>query len=348
MAPKLFITGSTGYIGGDFLYLVSQQHSDWEITCLVRNSDKGAKVAAAYPKVRLIYGDLDAVETIEEAAANADIVYHFANCDHEPSAQAIARGLARRNGDGPGYWIHTSGTLILGTETIALADYGTRLDKVFDDGDHVQELLSHPDEAAHRNVDKIVLASYSDKVRTAIVCPPTIYGPGRGPDNTRSLQVYKATEAFLKRKKAFKIGKGDNVWHYIHVQDLSKLYLLLGEAAVNGGPPATWNEQGYYLAEDGLFVWGELIQRIAEIAHKKGLLPDSEVESLSPDEADRLMPNARYAIGTNSRGISIRAKKLLGWKPTERNIEEELPDIVEAEARSLGLIKGHAAFVQEE
>lgn len=106
----------------------------------------------AYPSVRLVYGDLDAVETIEEEAAKADIVYHFANCDHEPSAHAIAKGLARRSGEGPGYWIHTSGTLILGTETIQLAEFGNRLDKVFDDWDNVNELTSQPDQSAHRNV----------------------------------------------------------------------------------------------------------------------------------------------------------------------------------------------------
>lgn len=102
-----------------------------------------------------MYGDLDAVEIIEEEAANADIVYHFANCDHEPSAVAIAEGLARRPrrvGESPGYWIHTSGTLILGWETIQLAEFGTRLDKVYDDWDGVNELTSQPDQAAHRNV----------------------------------------------------------------------------------------------------------------------------------------------------------------------------------------------------
>ncbi|EXJ91034.1 hypothetical protein A1O1_04141 [Capronia coronata CBS 617.96] len=347
MAPKLLITGATGYIGGDFLYLVSQEHPDWEISCLVRNSDKGAKVAAAYPKVRLVYGDLDATEIIEAAAANADIVYHFAHADHEPSARAIAKGLARREGDGPGYWIHTSGAGILGVETIQLADYGNLLEKVYDDWDKIQELKSLPDEAPHRNVDKIVLASYSDKVKTAIVSPSTIYGPGRGPDNTRSVQVPGAVEAFLKHKKAFKVGKGHNVWHYVHINDLSKLYLLLGEAAVNGGPPATWNEEGYYLAENGEFVWGDLIQELADAAHKKGVLPDSEVESLTPDETGRLLPFGPVSIGTNSRGISIRAKKLLGWKPTMPSIHDEVANAVEIEARRLGLIKGHAELVQE-
>jgi hypothetical protein len=36
-----------------------------------------------------------------------------------------------------------------------------------------------PDEAFHRNVDKIVLeagAQHAASVKTAVVCPPTIYG----------------------------------------------------------------------------------------------------------------------------------------------------------------------------
>ena len=42
---------------------------------MVRNSDKGAKVAAKFSKIRLVYGDLDSVDLIAEEAAKADIVY---------------------------------------------------------------------------------------------------------------------------------------------------------------------------------------------------------------------------------------------------------------------------------
>lgn len=68
-------TGTTGYIGGDALYRINEAHPDWEITCLVRNSEKGSKVAAQYPKVKLVYGDLDSADVIEEEAKKADIVY---------------------------------------------------------------------------------------------------------------------------------------------------------------------------------------------------------------------------------------------------------------------------------
>jgi len=79
MTPKVFCTGTTGYIGGDFLHVIKKAHPEWEIVCGVRNSDKGSKIAAIYPDIRLVYGDLDATEMLEEEASKADIVYreHF-------------------------------------------------------------------------------------------------------------------------------------------------------------------------------------------------------------------------------------------------------------------------------
>ncbi len=68
-------TGATGYIGGDTLYALFKAHPDWDYTCIVRNADKGAKVAAAYPKVRLVYGTLDSIDLLEEEAGKADIIY---------------------------------------------------------------------------------------------------------------------------------------------------------------------------------------------------------------------------------------------------------------------------------
>ena len=54
--------------------MIVQSHPDYEITCLVRNSDKGAKVAAQYSKIRLVYGDLDSSDLLVEEAEKADII----------------------------------------------------------------------------------------------------------------------------------------------------------------------------------------------------------------------------------------------------------------------------------
>ena len=228
--------------------------------------------------------------------------------------------------------------------------YGEELPKIFNDLDGVGELVSQPDRAAHRVVDKIVLETSANNphVETAIVCPPTIYGPGRGPDNQRSLQAYDGANCILKRKKGFMPGKGQNVWHEVHVQDLSELYLSLGEAAASGSGKATWNEQGYYLAENGSFAWGDVFRQMTKIAHEKGLIPSDECPGLEANELNSLSPHGHLKWGTNSRGVSQRGKTLLGWKPKRRGLMEELPDVVEEEAKALGLIQGHAVKVTQE
>jgi len=71
---KLFVTGATGYIGGDALKAIIDAHPEYEITALVRNSNKGAQVAAVYPKVSLVYGDLDSTDLLTKEASKADIV----------------------------------------------------------------------------------------------------------------------------------------------------------------------------------------------------------------------------------------------------------------------------------
>ena len=71
---KLFVTGATGYIGGDALHTIVRAHPDYEVTALVRNSDKGAVVAKEYASVKLVFGNLDSVELLEEEAKRADVV----------------------------------------------------------------------------------------------------------------------------------------------------------------------------------------------------------------------------------------------------------------------------------
>lgn len=229
--------------------------------------------------------------------------------------------------------------------------YGELTSKVFNDWDGISELTSLPHEAPHRNVDEIVLDASATftKTKTAIVCPCTIYGAGRGPDNRRSIQVPGLTQTFLKDQKATKIGRAQNVWHQVHIHDLSQLYLLLGEAAAAGGPPATWDDQGYYLAENGEFVWGDIVDEVVKVAHNKGFLPSDKISSLSIEEMNVIDPSGRAlgGIGTNSRGVSIRAKKLLDWRPQGKSLMKEIPQVVMEEANRVGLVTGHAAKMEE-
>lgn len=323
---------------------VTNAHPVWQISCLVRDQEKGLKLLARFPRVRLVVGTLDAIDLIEDEVSKADITFNFANSDHLAAAKAIVSGMARRISDKPAYLIHTSGAGILSHENFACGTFGFALpsdSKVYDDWDGLPELTSLPDKAIHRHVDKVVLAasaSHPSKIRTAIVSPSCVYGTGRGPGKHKSAQVYLATEVMLRQNRAIMVGTGRNIWNQVHIEDLSALYLLLGECAAKGGPPATWNKHGYYLAENGEFVWRDVLQAIAREAHRQGYLSTDQIESMSAVDAKRLHPWLPYLVGTTSRGVSKRAKILLNWKPKKQNIFEEVPEIVKGEAMDIQLM----------
>lgn len=341
---KILTTGSTGYIGGDALYAIANAHPEYDITCTVRSSSKGAQVAKQYPNIKLVYGDLDSHDMLADEASKADIVLNFADCDHVGGAKTLVEGLSRR--ENGGFLIHTSGTGILTYDDRknGLAT-GQSSKKVYDDWDGVGEVTSLPDEAPHRPVDKIVLGAgeaSGGRVKTAIVCPPTINGQGRGPGSQRSDQVPKLAEEFFKRGKGFVPGDGQNCWSSVHVHDLSDVYLKLTEAAAEGGGKATWGPDGYYFTENGEFLWGDIAKQVADEAHRHGYITTPELERLDGETGQQIsLPSRKW--GRNSRGTAIRARKVLSWDPKGDSIEKMVPWIVEQEAVAAGLKKGHAA-----
>lgn len=127
---------------------------------------------------------------------------------------------------------------------------------MYDDVHDIGALTSLPDERWHRDIDRIVLsapaaAGASRGIRTAIICPPTIYGVGTGPAKVRSDQLPRLAHAILRNRHAFTVNAGKNIWRNVHVADLADAYVLLTEEALNDGGKAGWDAQGYYFAENG-------------------------------------------------------------------------------------------------
>jgi nucleoside-diphosphate-sugar epimerase len=215
----------------------------------------------------------------------------------------------------------------------------------YDDLERVSDLTNLPDDAFHRDVDKVVLGASSDVVKTAIICPPTIYGAGRGPGNKRSRQVYNLVEVTLKKGQAPQLGRGLTEWDNVHVHDLADLFVLVAEAAVANRPDVDnklWGEEGYFLAENGHHVWGEISKLVGETAFEKGYIKTKEVKAMSVDEAKEFAGFEALSWGLNSKGFAKRARKYLGWSPKGASLQEEIPNIIENEAQRLGIKKGHA------
>ncbi|KAI4718074.1 NAD(P)-binding protein [Aureobasidium sp. EXF-10727] len=334
---NIFITGATGYIGGDTLYELYNKHPEYSYTALVRTAEKGKSVTDKFPKVKTVQGDNDSSDLLKEEASKADIVIHTADAsDHEGAAKAIAEGLASgHSASKPGYWLHTGGTGILTYFDSSADKLGEHTDKVFDDLDGVDELIGLPKEAFHKNVDEIVInagTNASGVVKTAIVCPPTIYGDGRGPSLTRGRQVYELAKTVLDIQAAPVIGGGKAMWNNVHVHDLARAFVLLvEEAAKNNTDSKLWGKNGYYFTENGEHVWGDLSKVIAESAKQQGLLKEVKSEQMDMETAKKTAGFEAVSWGWNSRGKARRFKEVLGWKPQERSIEDEVPTIVKNE-----------------
>ncbi|KAE8332464.1 hypothetical protein BDV39DRAFT_189097 [Aspergillus sergii] len=348
--PRIFITGITGLIGGDYLHILSQRHREWQIVGLVRDPTKACVVKEYYPFVEVVLGTLDDTKIIETESERANVVLNFADCDHLPAAEAIIRGLSRRKE--PGYVLHTSGAKIIAWEMESQPKtWGEYIPRPYDDMEGVKKLTSlvssdSPDDdllpewAAHRDVDLAILRGHNEHpgiVRTAIICPPTVYGPSRFPLFTRSIQLPRMLRVFLTRGRAFTINDNKNVWNMIHTQDISEMYVLLTEAAVDQRSGDLWDEFGYYFCEQGTFIWGDVIRQVARLGHRKGLFDSPEPESLTTEQVSQFWFGGQMNVSSTSLGSAQRASKLLGWSPEARSIFEDLERALDDEAKLMGL-----------
>lgn len=220
---------------------------------------------------------------------------------------------------------------------------GEHSDKIYNDWSGVEELTNLPDEAFHRNVDKIVLeAGTSGKnCRTNIVCPPTIYGAGRGPVSTRGRQAYELSKLVLSAGYIPIIGAGKARWNNVHVADLSDVYVLLVEAALNPFPKDSeelWGAKGYTIVEAGEHCWSDIARTIGMTAYKQlGYLSEEPKEqALSKEKALEQAGFEAVSWGLNSRARGERARKVLGWKPHRQTLEETVPEILRNEKARLG------------
>jgi uncharacterized protein YbjT (DUF2867 family) len=74
MAPTIFITGISGYIGGQVLHDITEKHPQYQIRGLVRTKEQQKKIASKYPAVETVIGDLDSAEVLKAEAAKADVI----------------------------------------------------------------------------------------------------------------------------------------------------------------------------------------------------------------------------------------------------------------------------------
>lgn len=266
---------------------------------------------------------------------------HNGDSDHEASLNAILSGLLKRST--PGYLLHLSGTGIVSDwrdETYL----GKLNPKVWSDIHSLPEIASLPDEELHRNTEIILhqhIKDHSDKINIAIICPPDIYGPGKGLAKTHSALVpwfVQVVKDHGGRTISYKESTNTRSW--VHIDDLVCLYLYVVETAAAGKDASKYfNANGYYFASTQEHSQVEFARATGAILHKYGVIQDPEPVQVGLEDLDKMIvvpgyPKlARYLFAANSRTRAERAGKLFGYKG-------EAPGLMEVlESDILGALK---------
>jgi nucleoside-diphosphate-sugar epimerase len=329
-------TGGTGFIGGSVLHTIATSHPEYDITVMLRKIPEAFQ--STYPNIKIVQGDYDSVDIITKNAAVADIVVHNGDSDHEKSLNAIISGLLSR--PTPGYLLHLSGTGIV--SDWANEEYLGRLNpKVWSDISSLAEIQDLPYNALHRNTELILHETVRlnhDKINIAIMCPPDIYGKGKGLAKTHSALV----PMYVKEIKhlggeVFYYGEGTNTRSWVHIDDLMRIYLKVIEAAASGSGAEYFNENGYHFAATQEHSQLDVANVVGRILHKQGDVADARPFPISLEQLDCLLkvPGyeklARYLFASNSRTKAERAERLHGYKAEAPGLLESLEsDVLDA------------------
>jgi nucleoside-diphosphate-sugar epimerase len=292
---KVLLTGASGYIGGSVASAL--RDVGHRVLGLVRSEERAAEVRRR--NIEPLLGTLDDGALLAAAAREADAVINAANAEHRGSVEAILTGLA--GSDKP--FLQTSGSSI-----VADLAAGEPTDKIYDEDTPVQPLPGRRERVA---LNDTVLAAAGDGVRTVVICPSLIYGAGRGVA-ARSIQVPWLIRLAKKHGVPKHIGRGENIWSNVHIDDLVDLYLRALERA----PPGA-----FYYAANGENSMREACQAIGRML---GLGERTEPMTLEEAAAEWGEGAASYTMGSNSRVRAVRARRELGWQPHRVALLEDI------------------------
>ena len=292
---KIFITGASGYIGGSVsAALMAAGH---QVSGLARSDD--ASAALAKVGMTPVQGTLDDAEVLARAAHDADVTVNAANAGHRAAAEAMLKALA----DTGKTFLHTDGSSIVGTRA-----RGELVEKVFDED---TPFTPTPQRAPRVEIDKMVRRAAGNGVRSVVIAPSLIYGLGHGL-NSHSIQVPWLIQVAKKFGVAKHIGRGENRWANVHIDDLMALYVLAIEKAPAGA---------FYYAENGENSMREVCEAISRMLGQGGRTQSMTMEEAAIEWGEG---PANDTMGSNSRVRAKRARAELKWRPKARSLIEEI------------------------
>lgn len=324
---KVFLTGGTGFIGGEVARQLRERGD--EVVGLARSPEKAEALSAL--GCEIVEGDLGDEAALRGGGEGCDAVVHAAAM-YEVGIPASKRPA-----------MHEAN--VAGTERVLRAALEARVPKVVyvstvgvfgnTHGEVVDESYEHPGKhytsyyeetklEAHRVAKRMAT---DDGLPCVIVQPGGVYGPGD------TSQVADLLEQFLSGRLPLMPFPELGIC-LSHVEDIAAGILLaldkgrLGEAYVLSGPATTMREAV------------ETVARLSGRKPPRGALPTPLIKAMTPigPLVGKLMgqpPNLRELI-SSADGVTFwatyeKASRELGYSP--RGLEEGLRQTLEADDR---------------
>ena len=212
---RVLVTGATGFTGGALAQKLHEQGH--EVVALVRQSANTQRLEAMGAK--LVYGDIKDPQSVIEAAAGVDIIYHIAavyrTAGHpdeyyeEVNIGGVQNVINAAHEHKVGRTVHCSTIGVHGD----IDQIPSNEESPFNPGDIYQRTKLAGEEL------------FADAMRNGlsgcIFRPGAIYGPG----DMRLLKMFKQ----IKRGFFPLFGGGQNLYHLSYIDDLTDGIILCGE-----------------------------------------------------------------------------------------------------------------------
>ncbi|WEV60911.1 dTDP-glucose 4,6-dehydratase [Streptococcaceae bacterium ESL0729] len=314
---NIIVTGGAGFIGSNFVHYVYNNHPDVHITVLDKLTYAGNRANIEEilgDRVELVVGDIADAELVNELAANADAIVHYAAESHNDNSLKDPRPFLDTN-------IIGTYTLIEAARKNNIRFHHVSTDEVYGDLPLREDLPGHGEGVGEKFTDKTPYnpsSPYSStKAGSDLLVRAWVrsFGLNATISNcSNNYGPYQHIEKFIPRQitnilsgiKPKLYGDGKNVRDWIHTNDHSSAVWAI----------LTKGEKGetYLIGADGEKNNKEVLELIL-----------GEMGQAS-DAYDRVQDRAghdlRYAID------STKLREELGWEPEFTNFEEGIADTI--------------------
>jgi nucleoside-diphosphate-sugar epimerase len=277
---KIFITGSTGYIG--FSVALAFRRAGHDVWGLVR-SDHKARLTAMH-EIHPVTGTLQDPRPWREAAASCSVLIHAA-ADYQEDTLAVDRQAVEalldvaKQGPTPKTLIYTSGVWVYGNTGNNPADETATL---------------RPPGLVVRRPQTERLVLESPDARGIVLRPGCVYGRQGG---LTGMWFAGATDGALTA-----VGDGSNRWGMVHADDLADAYVRAAESGLGG--------EVFNVTDRSRWSVGDMVGAVARTAGYAGRVAFAPVS-----EASKTMGAFAECLALDQHVDSRKAVRLLGWQP---------------------------------